>query len=70
MIVHNFDPVLIDLGLFQIKWYSIAYIVGIILGWIYSNKIIKEMTKKYNFTLFNTEAVSYTHLTLPTNREV
>ena len=55
MIVHNFDPVLIDLGLFQIKWYSIAYIVGIILGWIYSNKIIKEMTKKYNFTLFNTE---------------
>ena len=55
MIVHNFDPVLIDLGLFQIRWYSIAYIVGIILGWIYSNKIIKEMTKKYNFTLFNTE---------------
>ncbi len=55
MIVHNFDPVLIDLGLFQIKWYSIAYIVGITLGWIYSNKIIKEMTKKYNFTLFNTE---------------
>ena len=55
MIVHNFDPVLIDLGLFQIRWYSVAYIVGIILGWIYSNKIIKEMTKKYNFTLINTE---------------
>ena len=55
MIVHNFDPVLIDLGLFQIRWYSIAYIVGIILGWIYSNKIIKEMTKKYNFTLISTE---------------
>ena len=42
MIVHNFDPVLIDLGFFQIKWYSIAYIMGIILGWVYAVKIIKK----------------------------
>ena len=41
MIVHNFDPVFIDLGFFQIKWYSIAYILGIILGWVYAIKIIK-----------------------------
>ena len=51
MIIHNFDPVLIDLGLFQIRWYSIAYIIGIILGWIYSIKIIKELARKHNFTL-------------------
>ena len=51
MIVHNFDPVLIDLGIFQIRWYSIAYIAGIILGWIYAIKIIKEMSKKHNFTM-------------------
>ena len=51
MRVHNFDPVFIDLGVFQIRWYSIAYIVGIILGWIYAIKIIKEMAKKYNFTM-------------------
>ena len=51
MIVHNFDPVFIDLGVFQIRWYSIAYIVGIILGWIYAIKIIKEMAKKNNFTM-------------------
>jgi len=51
MIVHNFDPVFIDLGVFQIRWYSIAYIVGIILGWIYAIKIIKEMAKKHNFTM-------------------
>jgi len=50
MIVHNFDPVLIDLGIFQIRWYSIAYIAGIILGWIYAIKIIKEMASKHNFT--------------------
>ena len=51
MIVHNFDPVFIDLGVFQIRWYSIAYIVGIILGWIYAIKIIKEMVRKHNFTM-------------------
>ena len=42
MIVHSFDPVLIDLGFFQIRWYSIAYILGIILGWVYAVKIIKK----------------------------
>ena len=41
MIVHNFDPVFIDLGLFQIRWYSLAYIFGILLGWMYAIKIIK-----------------------------
>ena len=51
MIVHNFDPVLIDLGVFQIRWYSIAYIVGIILGWIYAIKIIKLLAKKNNFIM-------------------
>ena len=50
MIVHNFDPVLIDLGLFQIRWYSVAYILGIVIGWIYATKIIKLTTiNKYNF---------------------
>ena len=51
MIVHNFDPVFVDLGLFQIRWYSLAYIFGIIFGWIYAIKIIKKMEEnKYNFT--------------------
>ena len=50
MIVHNFDPVLIDLGLFQIRWYSVAYILGIAIGWLYATKIIKLTTvNKYNF---------------------
>ena len=55
MIVHNFDPVLIDLGLFQIRWYSIAYILGIIIGWVYATKIIKLTTiNKYNFVQIKT----------------
>ena len=45
MIVHNFNPILIDLDLFQIRWYSLAYILGIIIGWIYAVKIIKLTTK-------------------------
>ena len=54
MIVHNFDPVIIDLGLLQIRWYSIAYILGIIIGWIYANKIIKtNIGKKYYFDSIN-----------------
>ena len=53
--IHNFDPVLIDLGLIQIRWYSLAYILGIILGWIYAIKIINNMIKKYNFTIVKTE---------------
>jgi len=46
MIIHNFDPVLIDLGYFQIRWYSIAYIFGIILGWVYAYNLIKVIEKE------------------------
>ena len=50
MIIHNFNPILVDLGLFQIRWYSIAYILGIVLGWIYATKIIKLTEKnKHSF---------------------
>ena len=50
MIVHNFSPVLVDFGFFQVKWYSIAYIIGIILGWIYATKIIKKTSENnYNY---------------------
>ena len=32
----DFDPVLIQLGPFAIRWYALAYIVGILLGWLYA----------------------------------
>ena len=55
MIVNNFDPVLIYLVLFEIRWYSIAYILGIIIGWMYATKIIKLTTiNKYNFKQIKT----------------
>ena len=55
MIVHNIDPVLIDFGLFEIRWYSLAYIFGIIMGWMYAIKIIKTTTiNNYNFEQIKT----------------
>jgi phosphatidylglycerol---prolipoprotein diacylglyceryl transferase len=29
------DPVAVDLGIFQIRWYALAYIAGFLLGWRY-----------------------------------
>src|SRR5438270_7621657 len=38
----NFDPVLIQLGPFAIRWYALAYIVGILIGWLYARAIIRN----------------------------
>lgn len=40
MVIHNFDPVLFDFGFIEIRWYSLAYIFGILIGWWYGKKII------------------------------
>lgn len=53
--VHNFDPVFIDLGIFQIRWYSLAYIAGIALGWLYAIKIIEKLSLKKNYSLIRRE---------------
>ena len=45
MFVHHFDPVLIDLYIFELRWYSLAYIFGILVGWMYAKKIIKHLKK-------------------------
>ncbi len=33
------DPVAVDLGFFKIRWYSLAYICGILIGWWYLGKM-------------------------------
>jgi phosphatidylglycerol:prolipoprotein diacylglycerol transferase len=35
-----FDPVLISIGPIAIRWYALAYIVGILLGWVYARAVI------------------------------
>jgi phosphatidylglycerol:prolipoprotein diacylglycerol transferase len=37
-----FDPVLVSLGPFQIRWYALAYIAGILLGWLYARALIRN----------------------------
>jgi phosphatidylglycerol---prolipoprotein diacylglyceryl transferase len=36
----HIDPVLISIGPLAVRWYALAYIVGIIAGWIYARAII------------------------------
>jgi len=38
MFINNFDPVAIQLFSIEIRWYSLAYIIGILAGWILSKK--------------------------------
>ena len=39
MFINNFDPVAIHIFSIEIRWYSLAYIFGILLGWILAKKI-------------------------------
>ena len=37
-----FDPVLVQIGPFAIRWYALSYIFGILLGWLYARAIIRN----------------------------
>ena len=37
-----FDPVAIAIGPIAIRWYALAYIGGIVLGWLYARALIKN----------------------------
>ena len=39
MFINNFDPVAFQILSFEIRWYSLAYIAGIIIGWLLCKKI-------------------------------
>ena len=43
MFINNFDPVAFQILSIEIRWYSLAYIFGIVFGWIYcKKKLIKD----------------------------
>ena len=48
MYTHNLDPILVDFGFIAIRWYSLAYIFGIIIGWWLGKKIIIHLLKNNN----------------------
>ena len=36
------DPVALDLGFFELRWYSLAYLAGIFIGYWYMLKLLKQ----------------------------
>ncbi|ACG79267.1 prolipoprotein diacylglyceryl transferase protein [Phenylobacterium zucineum HLK1] len=38
----DFDPVLVQLGPLAIRWYALAYVAGILLGWRYAVAMVKN----------------------------
>lgn len=52
MFINNFDPVAIEIFSLEIRWYSLAYIVGILFGWFVAKKIfIKNEDISKNLTI-------------------
>ena len=50
MFINNFDPVAFQIFSLEIRWYSLAYISGIILGWLLCQKIfITDLKVKEKF---------------------
>ena len=50
MFINNFDPVALEIFSFEVRWYSLAYIFGIIFGWTLSKKLlIQDIEVKNKF---------------------
>ena len=62
MYIHNLEPVLINFDFFEIRWYSLAYIFGILIGWWVAKKIIFFKIKNkiifFDINLFD-DLISY-----------
>ena len=51
MFINNFDPVAIQFFSIEIRWYSLAYVLGILIGWILSKRIFifdKDIKEKFD----------------------
>ncbi len=56
MFTNNFDPIAFNLFTIEVRWYSLAYIFGILFGWFYCKRfLIKD---KIISSLFD-ELISY-----------
>ena len=56
MFINNFDPVAFEFLTFEIRWYSLSYIAGIILAWIYIKKFILKETE---YSKYIDDLISY-----------
>ena len=51
MYIHNLDPIIINFGFLEIRWYSLDYIFGIFLGFYYAKYLIKKFWYKENINV-------------------
>ena len=58
MFINNFDPVALQIFSFEIRWYSLAYIIGILFGWIVGKRFfITNSVLKQTFDDFITYSI-------------
>jgi phosphatidylglycerol:prolipoprotein diacylglycerol transferase len=38
----SIDPVALQLGPLSIKWYGLAYVAGLLLGWMYTKRLVAD----------------------------
>ena len=57
MFINNFDPVAFHFFSLEIRWYSLAYVLGILIGWWYGKKLISNkshlLKEKFNLKHFD-----------------
>ena len=59
MFINNFDPVAFQIFSIEIRWYSLAYVMGISLGWYLNKKIFIEKVICKNGYSFNFPVLGY-----------
>ncbi len=42
MVFPDFNPVIVQLGPFALRWYALAYVAGILLGWRYGVSLVRN----------------------------
>jgi phosphatidylglycerol:prolipoprotein diacylglycerol transferase len=51
MLFPHLDPVALHLGPIDVRWYGIAYVAGVLLGWLYARKLVGDQRlwgRKFN----------------------
>lgn len=38
----NIDPIALQIGPLAVKWYGLAYLTGLVLGWLYIRRLVQE----------------------------
>ena len=49
MFINNFDPVAIEIFSLEIRWYSLSYIIGILIGWYLAKKFFVSKNIYHRF---------------------